>query len=115
MAGLVPGRDIEVRYTGRRPGERLHEMLSVVPLIPSIHPRISIADQGFLGPVVLMGAVTSLIRLARFDHKDRLREALLAIAKSTWEEDGLQTRGLDFVIDLTKVGLTEPTASLEAS
>jgi O-antigen biosynthesis protein WbqV len=27
MAGLEPGRDIEIVFTGQRPGERLHEIL----------------------------------------------------------------------------------------
>jgi O-antigen biosynthesis protein WbqV len=27
LSGLVPGRDIEVKFTGVRPGERLHEIL----------------------------------------------------------------------------------------
>ena len=28
LSGLEPGRDIEIKYTGVRPGERLHEILS---------------------------------------------------------------------------------------
>jgi FlaA1/EpsC-like NDP-sugar epimerase len=27
LAGLEPGRDIEIVFTGKRPGERLHEIL----------------------------------------------------------------------------------------
>jgi len=27
LSGLEPGRDIEIRFTGIRPGERLHEIL----------------------------------------------------------------------------------------
>ena len=82
MAGLVPGRDIEVRYTGRRPGERLHEMLSVIPLSPSSHPRISIADPGFLTPVTLMDTVRALVRLSAAGDRDLLREVLLKVAQT---------------------------------
>jgi FlaA1/EpsC-like NDP-sugar epimerase len=101
MAGLVPGRDIEVRFTGRRPGERLHEMLSVVPLVPSAYPRISVADQGFPEPVTLLGAVTGLVKLASFEDRAHLRRALLALAKPDWNGE-TRPESLDFVIDLTK-------------
>ena len=82
MAGLVPGRDIEVHYTGRRPGERLHEMLSVVPLSPSSHPRISIADPGVLTPGTLMDTVRTLVRLSATGDRDTLRNVLLKVAQT---------------------------------
>jgi FlaA1/EpsC-like NDP-sugar epimerase len=100
MAGLVPGRDIEVRFTGRRPGERLHEMLSVVPLIPSEHPRVNIADQGFPGPVALIDAVTGLVRLASFGEKEKLREGLLQLTRPGWPATQPDTDAEDFVVDL---------------
>lgn len=87
MAGLVPGRDIEVEFTGRRPGERLHEMLATVPLIPSPHPRISIADQGFPGPVTLMDKMSELLRLAAVGDSATLRQRLIAIGQSQWESE----------------------------
>ncbi len=85
MAGLVPGRDIEVTFTGRRPGEKLHEILSTVPLRPSSHPQVSIADQGWPGPVTLMDTVTELVNMATAGDQRGLRDMLLSITRSDWQ------------------------------
>lgn len=47
MYGLVPGQDIEIKFTGVRPGEKIHEELASATelLIPSRHPRISVVDR----------------------------------------------------------------------
>jgi FlaA1/EpsC-like NDP-sugar epimerase len=87
MAGLVPDRDIKVQFTGRRPGERLHEMLSTVPLKPSTNPRISIADQGYPGPVTLMDTMATLIRLAAAGDRDALKRILMTVAQREWTPD----------------------------
>ncbi len=44
LSGLVPGKDIEIRFTGIRPGERLYEELSLTEENASrtLHPRIYI-------------------------------------------------------------------------
>ena len=104
MAGLVPGRDIEVKYTGRRPGERLHEMLSVIPLSPSSHPRISIAEPGVLTPVTLMDTVRALVRLSAAGDRDRLREVLLKVAQT----DGQVPVTNAPVIEQISIDLREP-------
>ncbi len=118
MAGLVPGRDIEVSYTGSRPGERLNEMLSVVPLIPSSHPRISIADQGFPGPVTLMDNMRRLVRLAAAGDRDALRQELLAVARRHWHFDGTEPRSPDdeLLVDLrNEASLAETAERLETA
>lgn len=45
LSGLTPDRDIEIRYTGPRPGEKMHEELFAVgeDTHPSSAPRISVA------------------------------------------------------------------------
>ena len=42
LAGLEPEKDIEIQFTGTRPGEKLFEDLSLQAeqLIPTAHPRI---------------------------------------------------------------------------
>jgi FlaA1/EpsC-like NDP-sugar epimerase len=104
MAGLVPGRDIDIRFTGRRPGERLHEKLSVVPLSPSSHPRISIADPGIPTPVTLTDTVNTLVRLAANGDRDRLREVLLGVAQTDGKLNSNFTLGSETVaIDLREL------------
>ena len=46
MHGLVPGQDIEISFTGMRPGEKLHEELSYESekTVESQHPKIKMVD-----------------------------------------------------------------------
>ena len=53
LGGLVPGRDIEVKISGARPGEKLYEELTHGPLMASPHPQINIADSPIPSTLVL--------------------------------------------------------------
>jgi FlaA1/EpsC-like NDP-sugar epimerase len=60
LAGYEPYTDIEIRFTGLRPGEKLYEelMLEGEDIVATVHEKIKI----FQGPPVQREAVASVIR-----------------------------------------------------
>ncbi len=52
LSGLEPHRDVEISYTGIRPGEKLTEELwdEGTPLLPTLHPDISRLDNDASSP-----------------------------------------------------------------
>jgi FlaA1/EpsC-like NDP-sugar epimerase len=86
LAGLVPGKDIEVEITGMRPGERLREELSIIPLSPSSHPKILLARPGVPLGTFMGGLTGTMVQLLDLDSVPRLREMLLELANDRWRE-----------------------------
>ncbi len=87
LAGLVPGRDIDVVITGARPGEKHEEVLSRTPLQPSPHPKIRVARPTRPGAVTLLDAVSELSCLAYIGDRTAAGELLHAVAWRDWGTD----------------------------
>lgn len=87
LAGLVPGRDIEVKVTGTRPGEKHEEILSIEPLEPSALSKIQIARPGHPERVALGGTVAKLQRLAHHSSVDELKGLLLHVSNQDWRSE----------------------------
>ena len=93
LAGLVPDRDIEMRITGARPGEKQREILSRQPLAPSGHPKIGVASPEFPDARTLRAAVTRLERFSEAGESRQVRALLDDLAWREWVPDA--------VVDLT--------------
>jgi len=65
LSGKVPGRDVAIRITGVRPGEKLHEVLwnKDEDAEPTAHPKILAASQAPIDPDWLEGELRELEQL----------------------------------------------------
>jgi FlaA1/EpsC-like NDP-sugar epimerase len=95
LAGLVPGRDIEVAVTGIRPGEKLAEILAEVPLQPSSHPKINQVRPPAPPSVTLLDAVRALEGLARHESTADLIAIVKGVAGMTSPDEVLDLRDLE--------------------
>jgi FlaA1/EpsC-like NDP-sugar epimerase len=78
LSGLEVGTDIEIRFTGARPGEKLYEELffDSENAIPTDHPKVLRAKNGTL-PIGLSTVVEALVEGARTGRPDdEIRELL---------------------------------------
>lgn len=78
LSGLTVGRDIELRFTGMRPGEKLYEEMffSAENVIATGHPKVLRARNGIL-PEGVLQRVDNLVRAAMHEQcDDDLRQLL---------------------------------------
>jgi FlaA1/EpsC-like NDP-sugar epimerase len=83
LSGKEPDRDVEIRYIGVRPGEKLHEQLWNAHEIAegTSHPKILVASQAPIDPVWLDAELAELERLVEDNETLELVSRLTAITR----------------------------------
>jgi FlaA1/EpsC-like NDP-sugar epimerase len=81
---LGNGKDIEIRITGLRPGEKLHETLvfKVEEMLPTPHPKINRVAHDYQLPQDFDEQVGALIEAATGDDGDEIRGLLAELLPS---------------------------------
>ena len=64
LSGLIPGKDIQIVYTGLRPGEKLYEELLTgkEDTLPTHHPKIKVARVEKFDHKILLARIDMLIK-----------------------------------------------------
>lgn len=95
LAGLAPGKDVEIEYTGIRPGEKLREVLADQPLGPTAHDKIYDVRLSHPHAAALMNMINELEDAARSGKTHEVLEHLNAMT------DG-HLASLETTLDLTE-------------
>ena len=79
LSGMEPGTDIEIAYTGLRPGEKLYEELLATTenTLPTHHPRILIGKVRSDEPLAVLAKVSELVNTADVDDLVRRMKELV--------------------------------------
>jgi O-antigen biosynthesis protein WbqV len=96
LAGLRPERDIEIRFIGLRPGEKLQEALfhAAEAPVPTKNPALRLAAPRTADYAVLARSIDELEEQARTGHEERVL-ALLERLVPEYRRAGNPGRGLD--------------------
>ena len=84
LAGRKPDEEIQVVFTGLRPGERLHEVLFTEdePILPTHHQKVMMLASTSVPRATLQGALAELERLIARREEESARRLLLEIVST---------------------------------
>ncbi len=102
LGGLVPERDVAMKITGIRPGEKLTESLAHGELFPTSHPKVNVTRPPSPGPVTMFDLVTLLDGLADKGDQLGVQEGLRDLATHEW--DGFEVVNLNEPEHMKAVG-----------
>src|SRR5690606_22484010 len=79
LSGLVEGDDIQIEYTGLRPGEKMHEILNDQQehLLPTAIPKVNVLRADALPRVENLDEILSDMHVAIKNRDDQQARALL--------------------------------------
>ena len=83
LAGLTPGKDIDIEYTGRRPGEKLTEILSTNGLEDTTNPKIFEVGLEPPGAHILFDLVADLEEASSVGDKEKVVTILNKLSGGT--------------------------------
>ncbi|UCG32593.1 MAG: polysaccharide biosynthesis protein [Phycisphaerales bacterium] len=117
LSGLRPGEDIEIKYTGMRPGEKLYEELSIKgeDVSQTRHPKIGIWRTRQADWDALLGSIERLCSLCDRDNDQALIEEFKMIVPE-YRSDGGQPlpEGVETAVTRLTAG-TKPPGSEPAT
>ena len=85
LCGYVPGKDIEIKFTGLRPGEKLYEEMLLHHERDQVtkNNRIFITQSNGIGQLDLMAKIKRLERLANTMDNTKIYQAINSLAPIT--------------------------------
>lgn len=90
LSGKKPGENIEIVYTGLRPGEKLYEELfhDAEKLVDTVHPKILLAQSRRVDDALLQPAIADIEAASRSNDLPALKQAMQRLVPERIPTDG---------------------------